>query len=233
MEKHQRAVEAAWFGLGLACGMIVTHLLTRAIRPLAHWRYWEQALAERYGKQKAALLAARMQARYEALFKERLRFSNSALRDHFEGHILPAIALYQVLQEETGSSAEALDLVDRCFSAHIQASREAWQMRLLDGLPGNFELLRIANRAALRNGFPAEGWQVEWVEDSPQRIAYDITDCFYLNVFRQYGVPELTAHCCTIDDQLYGHLRTIAWERTETLGRGDARCNFVLRPRQA
>ncbi len=62
-------------------------------------------------------------------------------------------------------------------------------------------------------------------------LKYDITGCFYLNVLALYGVPELTAHFCAGDDLLYAKLETVAWERTETLGKGGPRCNFVFRSR--
>jgi hypothetical protein len=204
---------------------------TDGARPIAALPAWERTLAGRYGVQKAALLAAKVQARYAEMFDGRPRFSNSALRDHLETHILPGIALYHVLQEVAASPAQALEIVDACFTAQVEASPMTRPIRLLERLPGAFAILRIANRLILRNGFPEQGWQIGWIEDSPQCVAYDITGCFYLNVLSSYGVPELTARFCAGDDLLYGNLKNIAWERTETLGRGDARCNFVFRPR--
>ncbi len=235
MAKQKSGRNPLWFSLGLALGALLTYQLTvlqkKSAGRIAQVTAWEHALAERFGVHKAALTAAKVQARYADLFDGRPHFANYALRMHLESHILPGIALYQVLREEVKDSAEALAIVDQCFSAHVQASSMARQTRLVDRLPGGFALLRLANRLVLRTEFPKQGWQIEWVEDSPKRIAYNITGCFYLTVLESYGVPELTAHFCALDDQLYGSLKTIAWERTETLGRGDLRCNFVLRPR--
>jgi len=64
------------------------------------------------------------------------------------------------------------------------------------------------------------------VEDSDRSIAYDIRECFYLNLLTAYGAPELTAHFCRGDDMQFGNIPGVAWERTKTLGRGDDRCNF-------
>jgi hypothetical protein len=233
MEKRKTAFTALWFSIGLASGIFLTKRLIGArsgsARPISHLPAWKRALASKYGLQKAVLWAAKVQARYELLFAARPRFRNPALRTHLEAHILPGIALYQVLKEEVGDPLKALADIDICFSAHAQASSMAQQASLLDLLPGGFTILRLANRTVLRTSFPDQGWQIEWVEDSPDCIAYNITACFYLNVLSAYGVPELTAHFCALDDQLYGNLKTIAWERTETLGRGNARCNFVFR----
>lgn len=221
-----------WFGAGLILGVFLTRRRTGAAGAASRLAAWERALAARYGARKAAILGAKAQARYVELFAGRPRFSNSALRDHFEAHILPGIALYRVLQEETGETEEALAALDSCFAAHIQSSPgNRLTRRLLDHLPGGFKTFGFFNRAVLRSSFPEQGWQIRWVEDSPSCVAYDITGCFYREMLSSYGVPELTAHFCAGDDLMYGSLKTISWERTETLGRGDARCNFVFRPR--
>lgn len=89
--------------------------------------------------------------------------------------------------------------------------------------------MRFSSQILLRAGFPKQDWQIEMVEDSPKCNAYDITGCFYQNVLSTSGVPELTAHFCALDDLLHSNYKTIKWERTETLGHGDARCNFVFR----
>src|SRR5574340_1786945 len=216
-----------WFGLGTLFGVFLARKLaagnTDTAGKIGQLKYWEQALASFFGDQKAAFIAARVQQRYEPLFPDRLRFQHPALRMHLESRILPGVALYQVLQEETGSSEEALSILDACFTAHARASMMAKAAGWLDTIPGGFALMRLSNQILLRAGFPKQGWQIEIVEDSPQCIAYNITGCFYLNVLSTYGIPELTAHFCALDDLLHGDYRTIKWGRTETLGRGDAR----------
>lgn len=235
MEKPKVSFKLICLGLGIILGVVLARRTAsrrgNAPGQIAHLPAWERALAVRFGVQKAVLLVAKAQALYEELFPERPRFRNPALRKHLESSILPGIALYQVLLETTGDPAVALSCLDECIAAQIQVSPMSRLAKLLDHLPGGFAALRIANRAALETRFPKEGWEIEWVEDSPQRIAYNITGCFYVNVFSAYGVPELTAHFCAGDDLLYGSLKTIAWGRTETLGRGDPRCNFDFRPR--
>jgi hypothetical protein len=239
MKNSKLAFNLMWLGVGAAFGVILARRTASrrggTAGQIAHLPAWERALAERYGIAKAVLLAAKAQARYEELFPGRPRFRNPALRTHLELSILPGIALYQVLRESSGDPAgdpaEALDRLDECIAAQIEASTNVRQARLLDGLPGGFAALRIANRVVLQARFPKEGWDIEWVEDSPQRIAYNITGCFYLNIFTAYGVPELTAHFCAGDDLIYGELKNITWGRTETLGRGDPCCNFDFRPR--
>lgn len=230
MEKPKPALNAFGLGLGLALGIILGRRISTMGR-IAQLPVWERAAAKRFGIQRSALLMAKVEARFEELFAGRPRFRNSALRSHLEKHILPGIALYQVLRQELKDQAEALTVLDECLSAEVMASNLQTQARLIDHLPGGFTILRLALRVIMRTGYPEQGWHTEWVENNPERVAFNITDCFYLNVFRSYGVPELTAHFCAGDDQLYESMKTIEWGRTETLGRGDARCNFAFSPR--
>ena len=48
--------------------------------------------------------------------------------------------------------------------------------------------------------FPAEGWQVQWLENSPTRIAYTIQGCFYQQILTAQSVTELSAAFCRMDD---------------------------------
>ncbi len=54
--------------------------------------------------------------------------------------------------------------------------------------------------------------------------------CSYVNVLTLYGAPELTLRFCQIDDIGYESLPPfVRWERTGTLGWGNAFCDFRYR----
>ncbi len=218
------------FLAGLAAGAVGGLLLERRLasrpRRMPYLDVGQQVLAETRGPVQAALLAARVQARYDELYAHRLHFHQPALRQHLEEGILPALALYQTLCEEGDDQEAALAEIDRILAASVERSGRRRLVKAMGHLPDPFAILRIANRWAMKRVYPPEGWRFEWVEDSDQCIAYDARECFYVNVLSFYGAPELTAHLCVIDDLLYGDLPGIAWERTKTLSRGDDRCNF-------
>jgi ubiquinone/menaquinone biosynthesis C-methylase UbiE/uncharacterized protein YbaR (Trm112 family) len=217
------------FLAGLAAGAIGGLLVgRRAAQPrrMPRLDVSQRVLAETRGPVRAALLAARVQARYDELYAGRPRFDQPALRRHLEAGILPGLALYRTLREENDDQAAVLAEMDRIFAAWVEHSDRSKQMQLLERLPDPFAILRIANRLALKSGYPPEGWRIELLEDSDRCVAYDIHECFYLNVLTAYGAAELTAHFCQGDDLLFGSLPGISWERTKTLGRGDDRCDF-------
>ena len=82
-------------------------------------------------------------------------------------------------------------------------------------------------RLLTRLVYPPSGWQVEWLETSRQRIAFDMTGCYYLETLTQLGAGELTPVYCRVDDVLYEDLSPeLSWHRTTLLATGGERCDF-------
>jgi hypothetical protein len=233
---HQRATTQA-FLLGASLGLLMATVA--GSRPAALGRatrldLWQKLLARRFGAVEAALLAARVQTRFEALHAQRPSFARRALRLHLDHNLLPGLALYQVLRETSGGSEAALAQWDELVGA-AEGSPAQKTFPLLGRVPGGFALLRVFTRALMKHGFPEDGWTFHWVEDNPQRIAFNIERCFYLTVLAYYGAPELTEHFCRLDDLAAEKLPpSIRWERTTTLGRGGSVCDFcwTYEPRQ-
>ena len=226
-----RRVFLAGLVAGAMGGLLVGRLKAQQGQPrrMPYLDAGQQVLAEVRGPVQAALLAARVQARYDDLYSHRLRFAQPALRQHYEEGILPSLALYQTLRETGEEQEAALAEMDRIIAAQLEQSGRRRLVQILGRMPDPFAALRFLNRWALKYRYPPEGWRFEWVEDSDQCVAYDARECFYWNVLTACGAPELTAHLCAVDDLLYGDLRGISWERTKTLGRGDDRCDFRFR----
>ncbi len=217
----------------LAAGVVVSLLIARRRtgRPrIADADTWRQALTEKHGAIEAEALIDKVQQRYEELYRTRPHYDHPALRMHLEQNILPGLALYQVLQAEKGNQAAALAEVETLLHAGAVRSSLRKATAALKYLPEPFMLMRLATRAAMRYGFPASGWETEWIEDSNQRVAFNIHHCFYLNTLTTYGAPELTRLFCQMDDVVYEALPpSIRWERTGTLGRGNEVCDFCYR----
>jgi len=186
---------------------------------------FRQGLYEELGKVRATDILAKIQARYSELLRKRALYPQRALRMHLMKNILPGLALYQILREEGISQDAALEVVDRIFEIRVEAKRK----RML--WAGRFELfyhlMRWSTRAMMRINYPSAGWQVEWLEVSPERVAFNIHRCFYLEALSSYGAAELTSSFCRGDELVYRDVsRHLRFERTQTLGRGDQVCDF-------
>jgi L-2-amino-thiazoline-4-carboxylic acid hydrolase-like protein len=215
---------------GLAMGTAIGTSIAIIQRMAMHHRMpnlkaWQKALIAKHGEVQGAILAARIQARYEALYHERPHFTHPALRWHLEQYLLPGLALYQVLRKEisdheavlaeVGSLLE-LGSVFRAFNTFVK----------LHMLPLPFALFRWAVRVSLL-AYPHEGWRIDQLEQSNRSFAFTISRCFYLDILTAYEAPELTPLYCRLDDLAYANLSpSIRWERTKTLGRGDDCCDF-------
>ena len=216
------------FGLGLAVGAVAAFIVARrmsAPRRMPNLAVWQRALAEQRGETNAARLAALAQDRYDELYAARPRPAKRVLRFHVERGMLPGLAVYQTLLEESGDRQAALAEMESLSVWTLPGVRRL--MPLLARLPDPFPVFRHLDRWVMGLGFPAEGWEIEPLEDSDDRFAFDIRRCFYLDTLTTYGAPELTPVYCARDDALFALLPpSITWERTMTLGRGDDRCNF-------
>ena len=227
--RSRQSRSGLWLLFGLAGGFLGGMALARRMKEqrgpkgLAVWR---RELAKTRGEVDASFLAARIHAEYEKLYAARPRFDHPALVKHLEGNILPGLALYSVLTAAMPEPEAALAEFDRLLEASALAGPMALQGRLLKLFPDPFAIFRMVHNAMLPRQFPREGWDFHWVEDSDSAIAYDCRDCFYLRVLTAYGVPDLTAHFCKIDDVMFSRFPYFAWKRTKTLGRGDDCCDF-------
>ena len=82
---------------------------------MPHLDAWQRTLTEQWGEVGAAMLASRVLERYHALYARRPRFAQRTLQLYLERSILPCLALYQVMLEETGTQEDALIEVGDLF----------------------------------------------------------------------------------------------------------------------
>jgi hypothetical protein len=185
----------------------------------------QRLLAEGRGDAEAARLAGRAQVRYDELYAQRSQPPNRVLRFHLERSILPGLALYQTLLEEGADRQPAIAEMERLLASVVGGLGRL--MSLLGRLPQAFSVFRWVEPWVVRLGFPAEGWEMEVVQDGEECVAFNVHRCFYLDALSSYGAPELTTVFCGGDDVVFPLLGpSITWERTMTLGRADDRCDF-------
>ncbi len=167
----------------------------------------------------------RVIAQIQQMDNAREKYVNKALEKHFADNILPILALYLTLQKSDPLPEDLLELTRKITEEIYKDGRK--QMVFLGRLPFFYWLLQKLTPKKIKDDFPPEGWDVEWVEVSKNRVAFNMHGCFYLDALTKYGAPELTPIFCGLDDMIYDdvspHMR---WQRAGTLGLGDALCDF-------
>jgi hypothetical protein len=189
-------------------------------------RRWEPVLGGQLDD--AATVLASAQRRIPGLIP-RLTVPSSAARGHLEG-ILPVAALYLELGDRFGQD-RARKLTAACLDAG--AERRARVLRLLDRTPWLFPVFRRAGRRMMRRDFSPPAFGVRWIEDSAQRMRFDMTRCYYLHTLTTLGIPEVTGLFCHGDEVMYGGLGHLRFVRAGTLAQGSDRCDFCFERRPA
>lgn len=197
----------------------------KTVRRLPGLRQFRPGLESCLAQETAKLILTKAQFRYLELLANCEQPTNRALRKHLVEHILPGLALYQVLLAEGFAQEAARGIIDSAFATRIKSRRKT--MALWGRLPFFYTLIRLLIRKNMRAEFPAEGWHIEWVEVSSKAVAFNVHQCFYLKVLTSYGAAELTSSFCRIDDLIFENLSPhLRWERTMTLGRQGTCCDF-------
>ena len=168
----------------------------------------------------------RVLARYRDLYACHDLPQNPYLQWHLTEGILPGLAFYQVLREGGESRESALAIIDHAFGQLF--SDNVKKMKQLGRLPFIYPLLRLFIKPAMRP-YPPEGWKIEWIQNDKNAIRFNMKSCFYHDILSTYGAPELTASFCRVDDLTYENLSpALSWQRTMTIARGDAYCDFCF-----
>lgn len=222
---HYAALCGLAMGTAIGTSLVITQRMASRHR-MPNLKVWRRALIDRHGEVQGAILAARVQARYEALYGERPSFTHPMLRWHLGQNILPGLALYQVLRKDSSDRDAALAETGSLLAIGATPRALRRVMRLLAYLPQPFALFRQILKLSLL-AYPRQGWAIEQGEQGTSSFAFTVSRCFYLDILTAYGAPELTPLYCQLDDLAYADVSpSIRWERTKTLGRGDDRCDF-------
>ncbi len=218
------------FFSGLAAGSCIAFILKSKeshFDRLPGRDVWQHTLARQVGDVPAAFTLGKVQARYHALLRDRPHFAHPALNRHLEGSILPGLALYLALREETGDEALAKARTGLLLDEKARLKYAA--IRPLLNQPFFFPTFRLATRLMMAFEFPSAGWETEWVRDDEEVIAFNMKSCFYLKVLSAYGAPELTPIFCHTDEAGMEGITSMVFERSTTLGLGGAACDFCYR----
>jgi len=183
-------------------------------------------LLGKFGKDKTNSIFDQVKNGYNVLLENRELQQDPVLRFHEDRYILPGLALYQVLlQEYDGDVQAAMTDVEEVVRLTILDQTRLlfaplkWPRRPFPLFRRGFELVMKA--------FPSPAWKFEYLEKSPQRVAFNITRCFYFDVLTQLGTPELTRVFCRADDAMAEHFPPeVQFKRNTTIGKGGEFCDF-------
>lgn len=217
--------------LGAALGgVLAAKLVLRRMENPAEdiLRTWQNLWKHELSAEDAAVRAELVRRHHALLYARRARVQHPSSRRLLEGRILPVAALYLSLLDEGMEGPAAV--------AEVQRELAVWfapQVRIVQAggkTPLAYPMLRWSMPSVVRVDDGGKIQPAEWLELSSEQIAFNVRECFCVNMLAKLGMPELAPVFCALDDQLLqDYSPQVAWERTQTLARGGDVCDFRFR----
>ena len=139
--------------------------------------------------------------------------------------IFPHIAVYKSLLEN--HSGVAMEIMEK---GEIAAAEKTVKLfKNVVKLPFGKAIFLKGFAAGCKSGFGSDaGFKHVIHRADSKRYQMDVTACPYVKYCNAEGCEELTCIFCDIDIYAYGHLDGITFERSQTLGTGGEKCDFLL-----
>ena len=140
--------------------------------------------------------------------------------------IFPTVALYLALKET--APEQAMQWMEE--GAKINVLRQSGIFKAMVKFPfgKSFLLKGFANMGQKMFGESA-GFENHLIQSTKDICQFDILKCPYVKYCAELGCPELAHIFCNNDIYAYGSLDGIQFLRTQTLGTGGEKCDFLLK----
>ena len=186
-----------------------------------HFQPMGRILTTRFGTENGATIKSRIREQLCVLL-ENHQNDDDVLWDESSNYILPSIAIYLILRDSVGSQ-EALDLFRTIY---FEAAREGAAFLREKAEDQTFREKFAHDMAGNKEG-ERGGFRFHLVENGPAGVEFYVLQCPYYDFCVTYQCQELVPVFCECDDIVYGSIHPLLrWERTQTLGRGQGKCNF-------
>lgn len=152
---------------------------------------------------------------------ENERDKSKAQRKTLAQTILPCIALYKALLQDSSLRENAHGYVQKYMLEKVAAEKHASTAKM-EAVPGFY---RIYSSVFLKIMRTSDLWESE---QRSGKDCFDVTikRCLWHTACAENGCPELCRLFCEADNVTYGGLRKIGFSRTKTLGCGADCCDF-------
>ncbi len=145
---------------------------------------------------------------------------------HTDSRILPSAAIYLSLKEAVGAEKAYRIIEDAAVQGCAEIEKKLQKLMKLPGMQSLF--VRAWDPMTKKIFGAGNGFQNTFYPKKKGEYRMDVTSCPYCRTFTELGCPELTKIFCENDERIYGRLPGLKFERTGTLGKGAARCDFRL-----
>jgi len=143
-------------------------------------------------------------------------------------NLLTSLAIILVLEDKGMSRKEAQQYTADAMYQFIKP-----QIRSMEKLASHrwfVRMLKITMPIKFKNTL-GYGWDVEFPPCGKNEFAMITHKCIFRQIFEKYGMPEMTAAFCKVDDILYSNLPRAEFLYTQQIGTGGTMCDYTFRKR--
>ncbi len=156
------------------------------------------------------------------LIKENPEYADSKNYAHL-CNLITSLAMVTVLEESGKTRKEAVDAVANAMYSFIEP--QIASMKKLAGHSWFVGFLKFSMPIKFRHTL-GYGWDVEFPQRPKDVFSMTTHKCIYQQLFSKYGMPEMTAVFCKVDDILYSNLPCAEFTYTEQIGTGGTMCDY-------
>lgn len=169
----------------------------------------------------------------DAKHKRKMRFLISELdrgdwtkkqKKRQKNSIIPNIALYQIFIENRISKKESQELVKE-YSFYV-AKKAHCILEKLFRIPGFFKFFCFFMRKGMAGD---EIWISKIRTDDSREFSMDVLKCLWFNTCSYFDCPEICEIFCLCDHIVFGDIKKLQFERSQTIGMGAEKCDFCFR----
>ncbi|WP_081675411.1 L-2-amino-thiazoline-4-carboxylic acid hydrolase [Butyrivibrio sp. LC3010] len=159
-----------------------------------------------------------------------LLFENSQYTDSknygFLCNLLTSLAIVQVLESKGMPRKEAEQYAADAMYKFIEPQIKSMKKLASNGWFVRF--LKLTMPMKFRNTL-GYGWDVEFPKCGRDEFSMITHKCIFHQIFEKYGMPEMTAIFCKIDDILYSDLPRADFLYSQQIGNGGTMCDYTFR----
>jgi hypothetical protein len=159
-----------------------------------------------------------------------LLFENSQYTDSknygFLCNLLTSLAIVQVLESKGMPRKEAEQYTADAMYKFIEPQIKSMKKLASNGWFVRF--LKLTMPMKFRNTL-GYGWDVEFPKCGRDEFSMITHKCIFHQIFEKYGMPEMTAIFCKVDDTLYSDLPRADFLYSQQIGNGGTMCDYTFR----
>lgn len=161
------------------------------------------------------------------LIKDNQEYADSNNYGHL-CNLLTSIAMIMVLEQNGKTREEAEKEVSEAMYEYIKPQIVSMKRLASHGWFVRFLKITMPLKFKKTLGY---GWSVEFPECPSDTFTMITHKCIYQQLFAKYGMPEMTARFCKVDDILYSDLPRAEFFYTQQIGNGGSMCDYSYKKR--